>query len=57
MLFLTPLLGCFEITAQAYAQRFGPLTVLYRPARKAWLRDLVDTARTIPGVNSFDPSP
>jgi KDO2-lipid IV(A) lauroyltransferase len=45
LLILTPHLGCFEVTAQAYAQRFGPVTVLYRPARKAWLRDLVDTAR------------
>jgi KDO2-lipid IV(A) lauroyltransferase len=45
VLFLTPHLGCFEATAQGYAQRFGPITVLYRPARKAWLRELVDTAR------------
>ena len=45
VLFLTPHLGCFEATAQGYASRFGRITVLYRPARKAWLRDLVDTAR------------
>lgn len=45
ILFLTPHLGCFEVTAQAYAARFGPITVLYRPARKAWLRDLVETSR------------
>lgn len=45
LIFLTPHLGCFEATAQAYARRFGPITVLYRPARKAWLRELVDTAR------------
>ncbi len=45
IVFLTPHLGCFEVTAQAYAMRFGPITVLYRPARKAWLRDLVATAR------------
>jgi len=45
ILFLTPHLGCFEATAQGYAQRFGPITVLYRPARKAWLRELVDTSR------------
>jgi KDO2-lipid IV(A) lauroyltransferase len=54
VLFLTPHLGCFEVTAQAYAERFGPLhgpiTVMYRPARKAWLRPLVDTARTRPGL-------
>lgn len=45
IVFLTPHLGCFEVTAQAYALRFGPITVLYRPARKPWLRELVATAR------------
>jgi KDO2-lipid IV(A) lauroyltransferase len=45
ILCLTPHLGCFEVTAQAYAQRYGRITVLYRPARKSWLRALVDTAR------------
>jgi KDO2-lipid IV(A) lauroyltransferase len=45
ILFLTPHLGCFEVTAQGYAQRYGRITVLYRPARKAWLRELVDRAR------------
>ena len=50
---LTPHMGCFEVTAQACAERFGarhPITVLYRPARKAWLRELVDTSRTRPGL-------
>ena len=41
VLFLTPHLGCFEITAQALALRYnasyGALTVLFRPARKAYL--------------------
>jgi KDO2-lipid IV(A) lauroyltransferase len=45
ILFLTPHLGCFEAAAQGYARQFGPVTVLYRPARKAWLRDIVDRAR------------
>jgi Kdo2-lipid IVA lauroyltransferase/acyltransferase len=45
ILFLTPHLGCFEVTAQGYARCYGPITVLYRPARKRWLRELVDTAR------------
>jgi KDO2-lipid IV(A) lauroyltransferase len=45
ILFLTPHLGCFEVTAQGYARRFGRITVLYRPARKPWLRALVATAR------------
>jgi Kdo2-lipid IVA lauroyltransferase/acyltransferase len=54
IIFLTPHLGCFEITAQAYAQRYGGagknLTVLYRPARKAWLQNIVKTSRTRPGL-------
>jgi KDO2-lipid IV(A) lauroyltransferase len=32
IVFLTPHLGCFEATAQAYARRYGQITVLYRPA-------------------------
>lgn len=53
VLFLTPHLGCFEITAQLVAQRFGdrlPVTVLYRPARQPWLRDIMETARSRPGL-------
>lgn len=55
ILFLTPHLGCFEITAQAYAQHFGqrqPVTVLYRPPRQPWLRQLVTTARSRPGLRT-----
>ncbi|WP_409559712.1 lysophospholipid acyltransferase family protein [Hydrogenophaga sp.] len=55
VLFLTPHLGCFEITAQAYAQRFGarqPMTVLFRPARQPWLRDLVADSRQRPGLRT-----
>jgi Kdo2-lipid IVA lauroyltransferase/acyltransferase len=53
VVFLTPHLGCFEVTAQAYAARYGkeyPMTVLFRPARKAWLRVLVGFARERPGL-------
>ena len=48
ILLLTPHLGCFEAAAQGYAASHGEITVLYRPARKPWLRDLVDTARARP---------
>ncbi|MDH4059910.1 MAG: lysophospholipid acyltransferase family protein [Aquincola sp.] len=50
---LTPHLGAFEVTAQAYAERFGarqPVTALYRPAKKAWLRELEASARARPGM-------
>lgn len=54
IVFLTPHLGCFEITAQAYAERFGrgahPITVLFRPPRQSWLRQLVGAARKRPGL-------
>ncbi len=51
LLLLTPHMGSFEICAQAYAERFGarqPITVLYRPSRNAWLRELEETARARP---------
>ncbi|WP_077036999.1 lysophospholipid acyltransferase family protein [Pelomonas sp. KK5] len=51
---LTPHLGCFEISAQAVAERYcrvdAPITVLYRPARKAWLRRVVDESRGRPAL-------
>lgn len=53
LLLLTPHLGCFEVTAQAYAERFGavkPITALYRPAKQAWLADLMKEARNRPGM-------
>ena len=61
VVFLTPHLGCFEVTAQAYARRYGraqgnqagrPMTVLFRPPRKAWLIDLVNQARRRPGLDT-----
>ena len=53
LVFLTPHLGSFEVAAQAYAERFGarqPVTVLYRPARQPWLRELEETARARPAL-------
>ncbi len=54
VLFLTPHLGCFEVTAQGLAQRYsaqyGELTVLYRPARKAWMAKLIESSRNRPGL-------
>jgi Kdo2-lipid IVA lauroyltransferase/acyltransferase len=44
LLFLTPHLGCFEITAQYIATRM-PITVLYRPPRKAALEPLMQAGR------------
>ena len=44
IVFLTPHLGCFEITAQQIALR-TPLTVMYRPPKKAALKPLIEGAR------------
>jgi Kdo2-lipid IVA lauroyltransferase/acyltransferase len=53
LVLLTPHMGSFEVSAQAYAERFGarqPITVLYRPARQPWLRKLEETARARPAL-------
>jgi KDO2-lipid IV(A) lauroyltransferase len=53
LVLLTPHLGCFEVCAQAIAETFGQrirLTVMYRPARQPWLRELEETTRARPGL-------
>jgi Kdo2-lipid IVA lauroyltransferase/acyltransferase len=44
IIFLTPHLGCFEISAQVAAAQL-PLTVLYRPPRQDALKPLIEDAR------------
>jgi KDO2-lipid IV(A) lauroyltransferase len=45
IIFLTPHLGCYEITALYYAAH-QPISVLYRPPRKDWLTPLVEDGRS-----------
>src|SRR5688500_2804941 len=45
LLFLTPHLGSFEVTAQ-YASRQVPITVLYRPPKMGWLEPVMREGRT-----------
>ena len=56
IVYLTPHMGCFEITAQGAATRFGaargPITVLYRPARQAALAQVLATARQREGLQT-----
>lgn len=40
IVFLTPHLGCFEITAQYYSA-FGDITVLYRPPRQKSIQQMI----------------
>ncbi len=56
IVFLTPHMGCFEISAQSaaerYNERYGPMTVLYRPARQPWLAKVMASARNRPGLET-----
>lgn len=55
IVFLTPHLGGFEMSARAYAERFGSqqaMSVLFRPPRQAWLQDVVASARNRPGLQT-----
>src|SRR6218665_1046886 len=61
IVYLTPHQGCFELSAQAAARRWsaahGPITVLYRPARQAWLAPLIPTAPHPPPPFPLPPPP
>jgi len=50
VIFLTPHLGCFEITAQVIAEQTS-LTALYRPPRQAALKPLIEGARSRPNLH------
>ena len=44
ILYLTPHLGCFEVTAQ-YLSTHAPITVLYRPPKQRWLQTMIEEGR------------
>ena len=44
IVYLTPHLGCFEITAQ-YLSTHASVTVLYRPPKQAWLQTMIEAGR------------
>ena len=52
LVFLTPHLGCFEITAQYIATQI-PIAVLYRIPKQAWLDQLMRQGRSRPGMTSW----
>lgn len=62
ILYLTPHLGTFEIAGR-HCSQYGPLTVMFRPARKAWMNPAMEQARntaqmravpaTMQGVREF----
>ena len=56
IVFLTPHLGCFELSVQGAASRWsaqhGPITILYRPAKQPWLAQMMLTARNRSGIEA-----
>ena len=44
IVYLTPHLGCFEVTAQ-YLSTHAPITVLYRPPKQDWLQKMIEAGR------------
>lgn len=44
IVYLTPHLGCFEMSAQ-YLSTHAPITVLYRPPKQAWLQTMIEAGR------------
>ena len=54
IIFLTPHLGCYEITSIYYGSKY-PLTILYRPPRQKWLVNLIKKGRQ-KGFNTLVPT-
>lgn len=56
LIYLTPHLGCFEVLPLAHsfwlADRYGPVTVLFRPSRSKALDELTARVRLSPGVQT-----
>jgi KDO2-lipid IV(A) lauroyltransferase len=48
VIFFGPHCGSFELGPQALAELYGPITAIYRPARKLWLARLENLARNTP---------
>ncbi|SCC93900.1 Lipid A biosynthesis acyltransferase [Thiomonas sp. X19] len=56
VLYLTPHLGCFEVSGQAVAE-WSPITALFRPPRKSWVASVVQARprgqlRTVPATSA-----
>lgn len=50
VIFFGPHCGSFELGPQVLAELYGPLTAIYRPARQAWLAEMLRTSRGRPGL-------
>ena len=59
VIMVVPHLGSWEMYGQAVGERFvkehGPITALFRPARKKWIADLVEGSRDRPAIPGQHP--
>ena len=55
ILYITPHLGCFEITARALIKN-GPITVMFKPPRQAFIEPTMRASRNMPGLNAVPAS-
>ncbi|AQS51872.1 lipid A biosynthesis lauroyl acyltransferase [Paenalcaligenes hominis] len=55
ILYLTPHLGCFEITARALIKH-GPITVMFRPPRQQFIEPAMQASRNMPGLHAVPAS-
>lgn len=51
IIFVTPHLGGFDVTARYYAAR-APIVVMFKPPKQAWLRPLVEMSRNADGLRA-----
>ncbi|MDO8441272.1 MAG: lysophospholipid acyltransferase family protein [Polaromonas sp.] len=51
VIFFGPHCGSFELGPQVLAELYGPITAIYRPARKPWLARLEQVARSRPNLS------
>ncbi len=55
IIFVTPHLGCFEVTAQWYTHTHGPMTVLFSPPKKGLITPFVMGGRGKPNLTLATP--
>lgn len=55
IIFVTPHLGCFEVTAQWYTHNIGPMTALFSPPKKSLVSRLIASGRGKPRLKLAGP--
>ena len=56
IIFVTPHLGCFEVTAQYYTHHYGPMTALFSPPKKNLVSMLISSGRGKPRLKLAEPT-